>query len=619
MLKKILTISSFIGSILFIIYNIGMIYTLSKQLGSLEETRVNQMKFLSLSRDLTNRLTIGGIKTLGSARVDDIITIIEIQKEFFESKKNLKYLKEMSKIINSKEIDEIIERLEVRISSFKFLIQSIIESMRNRDSIDIYDSIAGFNSLYLKYMEDLNTLNSKALELLDFRIKMLQKDMETQKYIILISPLLIIIFLIVALTLLNEEKRSEELKKQLYFDDLTELKNRNRLLEDIQDRLDTPPTLSIINIDNFKSINDFYGNIVGDKIIKDFATFLKEFIKDRDIELYRIWGDEFAFLSFSKEDISKCEKLMLKLLKELESKEFYFENSRIIFNASIGIARDSDSLLVKADSALDYTKKSKLKYTVYNKEMRILEEHQNNIDWFHRIKDSIKEDRVVPFFQPIINNKTGKVEKYECLIRIVCDSGEVISPFFFLDMSKKSKQYVELTKIMLKKCFKIFKDSKYEFSINLSVEDILDKSVVNYLEKKLSEDRNLARRLVIEIVESEGIKSYKDIVKFIDIVKSYGAQIAIDDFGSGYSNFEYLIEFKVDYLKIDGSLIKNIDRDKFSYVIVESIVNFTKNMQIKSVAEYIDSKEVLNIVKSLDIDYSQGFLFSKPKPTIEES
>ena len=185
----------------------------------------------------------------------------------------------------------------------------------------------------------------------------------------------------------------------------------------------------------------------------------------------------------------------------------------------------------------------------------------------------------------------------------------------FLDVAKHSKIYSKLSMSLIQKAFETFQISSNGFSINLSYLDMTNIVTTTFIIEKL-EEFNVGPWVIFEILESDGIENYEAIAKFIDQVKSYGAKIAIDDFGSGYSNFERLTELRVDFIKIDGSLIKNIHQNEETKIIVKTIVNFAKELNIKTIAEYVHSDEVFNCVKEIGIDYAQGFHIGKPKPEL---
>lgn len=405
----------------------------------------------------------------------------------------------------------------------------------------------------------------------------------------------------------------DSIEYQFYFDTLTGLENRRKLTEKLEERHNV--FLMIINIDGFQEINDLYGDPAGDEILKEFALFLKEIIPEKD-GLYRLHSDEFAHVCNSGMDLNEFKIFASLLSEKISQKSFNINgNSEVSLSATIGISYGADLLLVNADIALKLAKKSKKNFLIYDESMAMAKEYEKNFDWTKRLKKAIEEDRIVPVFQPIVNTKTQKIVKYEALMRMVDNQGIYIAPVHFLELAKKNKLYHQLTKIMIEKTFKTFKNLPYVVSINISVEDILNKEIYSFIMKKL-EESGIGKSIVFEIIESEGIENFDQVLAFIESVKKYGAKISIDDFGTGYSNFEYLMKLKVDYIKIDGSMIKNIDSDKNSQMITKTIVNFAKSMNILTVAEFVHSKNVFDKVKELEVDYSQGYYFGEPIDTI---
>ena len=406
----------------------------------------------------------------------------------------------------------------------------------------------------------------------------------------------------------------DSIEYQFYYDNLTGLENRRRLTEKLEERKES--FLIIINIDSFQEINDLYGNEAGDTILKDFALYLKELIPSEK-SLFRLHSDEFAYLCDKGVDINDFTLLASFLNEKISQKYFKIDGkNELNISATFGISYGSHSLLENADMALKLAKKGKKHFLIYNDSMHTEKEYEKNLDWTRRLKIAIEEDRIVPLFQPIVDNRTNKIVKYEALMRIKDKNGSYIAPIHFLELAKKNKLYHQLTKIMIEKTFKRFQDLTYSVSINVTVEDILNKEIYDFIIQKLQESR-IGNRIVFEIIESEGIENFSEVLEFINDIKSYGAKISIDDFGTGYSNFEYLMKLKVDYIKIDGSMIKNLDFDDNSKTITRTIVNFAKEMNIKTIAEFVHSKNVFESVRTLDVDYSQGYYFGEPSDTIE--
>lgn len=405
----------------------------------------------------------------------------------------------------------------------------------------------------------------------------------------------------------------DSIEHQFYFDSLTGLENRRRLTEKLEEGRNL--FLMIINIDGFQEINDLYGDQAGDEILKEFAQFLKEIMPEKE-GLYRLHSDEFAHICSRGMDMHEFKIFASMLSEQISQKSFDIsENSEVSLSATMGISYGKDLLLVNADIALKLAKKTKKNFLIYDDTMAMVKEYEKNFEWTKRLKKAIEEDRIVPVFQPIVDTKTQQVVKYEALMRMIDNQGSYIAPIHFLELAKKNKLYHQLTKIMIEKTFKRFENLPYLVSINISVEDILNKEIYSYILKKLSES-GIGHKIIFEIIESEGIENFDQVLEFIENVKKHGAKISIDDFGTGYSNFEYLMKLKVDYIKIDGSMIKNIDTDKSSQMITKTIVDFAKSMNILTVAEFVHSKNVAEKVKELGVDYSQGYYFGEPVDTV---
>ena len=429
--------------------------------------------------------------------------------------------------------------------------------------------------------------------------------------------------------LIQAQKRIE---KMLYFDNLTSLPNRTKLIEDT--RKNKIYAVTIFNIDDFRQINDIYGFEAGNQILKDLAKILKTFEK-RDCKLYRIPSDEFAFVLFSKKDKEELKKIVSQIIATVEKKSFNHKGFEIDILLRAGAAivngdgKNIEKTLLDADAAVKEVKETNYKYLFYDESKSAKEEYKNTLEWIKKIKKAIAEDRIVPFFQPIFNNKTKKIEKYEALVRMIDEDGKIISPYFFLDIAKKAKLYTKITKIMFKKSLSVFEDRCEELSINISMQDLQDSNIVNFIEEEIK-NYHMKKRLivendmgfydkcfdnaVIEITESEEVENYDMVANFTKYVKKFNAKISIDDFGTGYSNFVYILNMGVDYLKIDGSLIKEILKDEKSLTLVKAISHFTKELGIKTIAEFVSDERIQRKVEEIGIDYSQGYYIGEPMP-----
>jgi diguanylate cyclase (GGDEF)-like protein len=402
---------------------------------------------------------------------------------------------------------------------------------------------------------------------------------------------------------------------------LTKVPNRAKLIEELQSNNLTLEAVCLLNINSFKEVNDFYGHKAGDTILIDVAKLIYEKIaqEGEHIKLYKFPADNYCISNTKENYHEKFIDLIKTIIESVYKKVFLFEQYEIDIRMTAGISfSNKNNKLITADIALQSAKKDHKDYLVFYDELDKFREYENNMLWTKKLKSAFINDHIEVYFQPLVNNKTLKVDKYECLVRLI-DDGKVVAPFFFLDISKKSNQYTKLTKIVLEKSFQKFQYLPFEFSVNISYEDIENPDFLDFIKGLLSK-YNVSNRVVFEILEDESIKNYNLLISFVDQVKLLGCKVAIDDFGSGYSNFEHLLKMNIDYLKIDASLIKNIATNENSYKITKTIIEFAKNLNLKTIAEYVENEEIFNIVKDLGADYSQGYFFSAPisAPTILE-
>lgn len=418
----------------------------------------------------------------------------------------------------------------------------------------------------------------------------------------------------------------EETLRQMFTDALTGLSNRQKIMLDIEQAEE--PTLVLMNIDSFKEINDCYGNVVGDRLLKELAHRLKHHQPRFVYQLYRMSGDEFALLFDMFMEGKEIEKTIRVISGEIEDHPFMAVEHEVHLRVTFGIARGKDlesrqlmegrwkHLATNADMALKQAKRSQKPYVIYKDTLKISQEYKNNLFWKKKLKEAINGQRIVPYFQPIINNYTGEIEKYETLVRMIDRVEGVVSPAYFLDVAKKTQLYGCITRAVLSKSIDVFSTMPFEFSINLTIKDILDEEINRFIVGSVMENKGVAPRIVFEILESEGIENYEEVIHFIKSVKNYGCKIAIDDFGAGYSNFEHLMRLDVDYIKIDASLIKNLVKDRNAQVITKTIASIAKELGLKTISEHVSSREIYEKSVSLGVDFSQGFYFGQPQDSL---
>lgn len=396
-------------------------------------------------------------------------------------------------------------------------------------------------------------------------------------------------------------------------DDITGLGSRVAFLEDIA--MVETKSVVLVDIASFHDINDYYGHGAGDDLLREIGVELEGYFRAHFeyVTFYRLPIDIFALLFTKEVDVTKIEEHMQLFLEKFKLWPIEVKEMQIYAQAVAGMSVGHDDVVYQdADIALQYAKRNKNFFQLFNKELNMRKEMEKNFHISKLINHAIHHNQLLVHFQPIVNNQTMAYEKYEALVRIKDEDERIVSPGIFLDIAKKTGIYTRLTQEIIKKSIESFhKIEVCEFSINISFEDIIDTKNRAFL-LDLVKDDAIASRLVLEITETEEVKDLMMVSDFFKALKSYGCKIAIDDFGSGYSNFKYLMEIQADYLKLDGSLIKNLTTDIASEEIVKAITSFSRRMGIKTIAEYVSTKEIFEKVRELGVDYSQGFYFSPP-------
>jgi c-di-GMP phosphodiesterase len=412
--------------------------------------------------------------------------------------------------------------------------------------------------------------------------------------------------------------KTKEIENKLYFDELTNLKNRYALEEEIKEN--DFVSITLIDIDSFDDINELYGFSTGNLVLIEVGKILNEFSLEYDVSVYRIYGNVYCLADKKMMGFFRFNELIEDLTILFKNKPLYIEHLDldIFVNITLGISIAQEESIKTAGIALKKAKKNNIPYFVYNNDIDTKEMIEKSIYWREKIKEALKNDSVVPFYQAIFDVDKNIV-KYETLMRIkdINERGENIylSPNFFLDISVKTKQYLQLSNQVISKALKDLGKTDKQISINLSFKDILDGEFINFLDESLDKITNEDKsRVVFEILESDYISDYTLLEDFISKYRKQGIKIAIDDFGTGYSNFAHILKIKPNYIKIDGSLIKNIYSDKNSHEMVKSIIDFSKALNISVIAEFVHSQEVFNSLVELGVDELQGFYLAEPAP-----
>jgi len=438
------------------------------------------------------------------------------------------------------------------------------------------------------------------------------EDLEIDEWFIALLPISAITIWYALRKIHKNNILAQEVINTSQKDTITSLPNRAAFRKTYKEHQNLDDFLFLINVINFKDINHSFGINVGDQAIRTIALKLQNIVQELTQKtLFRVYGDEFAF--FCQSDLKHAQTLAYTIKNSFEKESINIDNT---IDIQIDIAISFSNTQPKFQTALiamqTLKQSTDTSILLYEKDKDYQQRSSKNLKTLKLLKEAKEHNLFTPVYQPIVDNKTKEFSKYETLIRIQKDD-TMIYPNEFLELSKKYKYYDLITKAVIEKSFQVFQNRKEKFSINLSSMDINNESILEYLFTTMNENKETASRMIVELVESENIDFTQKVISFRDKIKSYGVELAIDDFGSGYSNMINILQLQPDYIKIDGSLIEGLQTDMQNYSFVEAIVSFAQKNNIKTIAEFVSTKEIFETVQKLGIDFSQGYYFAKPQ------
>ncbi len=436
-------------------------------------------------------------------------------------------------------------------------------------------------------------------------------------------------------TELAERKVSDaRLQYLVNHDDLTGLYSRRRLVKALDSALnhgsdsDQIVALLHIDLDQFKAINDLEGHQAGDQLLVNIANLLRK-LTDRDKFVARISADEYTVLvqnSTQKKTLAFAEMIrhaMRIFSFEIEDRLYKIGVSIGISVTTTGSEITASEMLARADQACFIAKKhGRNMIHLYNDTDQEVHLKRDEAYWMPKIRNALANDRFCLMFQPVVNLKTNQIEHYEALIRMRDENNELISPGVFIPVAERIGMIHEIDNWVIKQAIhalqQLPEDKSYvSLNINLSSHAFHDPSLLERIKDSLRESQVDAKRITFEITETAAIANYEQTRKMIIQLRELGCSFALDDFGVGFNSFSYLKQFPVDYLKIDGSFITNLVNDPIDQTLVKSMVEISKTLGKKTVAEFVESEETLEMIKSYGIDHAQGYYIGKPGSEFE--
>jgi diguanylate cyclase (GGDEF)-like protein/PAS domain S-box-containing protein len=430
-------------------------------------------------------------------------------------------------------------------------------------------------------------------------------------------------------------RMSETISYQASHDTLTGLINREEFSElmkaVIADSRSTGEENAFIylDIDQFKVVNDLCGHTAGDELLLKTTSVIRGVTRSSDLSA-RLGGDEFGLL-LTGANISQATEIAQRLQSRLRETKLIWDKHVFNITTSMGVVmingqnQDIHDVFAAADDACYIAKDAggnKLK--VYDIDENLFTKRRGEMQWISRLTKALEEDRFRLYYQPIVPiNRTEERKKCELLIRMLDQEGNIVMPADFIPAAERYNLMPAVDRWVVQNAFRSYKllsdafgeeKNPWFFTINLSGAFLADETSLDFLVYGFQEYDVPPNAFCFEVTETEAISNMKSASSFILELKRIGSTFALDDFGSGFSSFNYLKSLPIDYLKIDGIFVKDMDQDKENRAMVEAINRLGKVMGIKTIAEFVGSSEVLAELEKIGVDYAQGYHYGKPAP-----
>ena len=427
---------------------------------------------------------------------------------------------------------------------------------------------------------------------------------------------------------------TRQLNFQATHDALTGLINRREFEIRLQQSMDSARidnlqhALLFMDLDQFKVVNDTCGHIAGDELLKQIADLFANKVRNVDT-LARLGGDEFAVL-LEACPVNKAQQIAESLRKVVKEYRFVWEGKLFEIGVSIGlvpISPDSGTrtdILSHADAACYVAKDlGRNRIHVYKPDDAALAQHHGEMQWVHKITHAVNENRFVLYCQAVtsLNTSSNKTHHFEILVRMLDQQNNIVPPSAFIPAAERYHLMPSIDRWVFKNSLQSIRsigsdamDDNLLFAINLSGQSICDETFLQYVLDEFEKSGVPPSCICFEITETAAVANLTKASRFIAILKGTGVRFALDDFGSGLSSFAYLKNLAVDYLKIDGSFVKDMIDDPIDYAMVSSINEIGHLMGLRTIAEFVESQAISNKLGELTVDFAQGYYFDKPKP-----
>ena len=429
---------------------------------------------------------------------------------------------------------------------------------------------------------------------------------------------------------ISERKRFEsQLVHVANHDPLTGLFNRRRFDEEVErhlseaQRYDLHGVLLFMDLDQFKDVNDSRGHRAGDELLSGLARLLQERLRATDV-VARLGGDEFAVL-LPHTDAEQAQDVAADLLDAIRSQTFVVGGSPLRITASVGMALFPDhavvagELLSRADLAMYRAKdEGRDRSCLYAPDGDWQAQIESRIGWHQRVREALENGRFVLHAQPILDLGDGRISQYELLLRLV-DGGEFVLPGLFLDTAERSGLIHDIDRWVVQQAIQLIAahqsaGKELRLEVNLSGKAFADQELLQMIRRELVATKIDPANLVLEVTETAAIANIDQAQKFVRTLKALGCGFALDDFGVGFSSFSHLKHLPVDYLKIDGSFIRDLARNTVDQHLVQAMVAVARGLGKRTIAEFVGDDETLQLLRGYGVDFAQGYFIGRPAP-----
>lgn len=404
--------------------------------------------------------------------------------------------------------------------------------------------------------------------------------------------------------------RQQEIEYSLFKDDETGIDNITKYSYDLS--IGKFDKICMITCRNEGLLNAFLSKSKFQSCFIQFYNAITEFISDKHFNYY-IYKKNSLIITGKP---CLCDGEFIDKMRSLQEYLSEFKFSSYIPVTEFSIVMNEEDMINKAELTLVNMRIKNIFFLNYTSDLGLEQIHAKKMEMLMILNDAVANDRVIPFFQGIRDNVNGRISMYESLMRIKDAEGNIYTPYRFMDIAKEYGFYHDISYLMICKVMKKFRDRHDIVTINLNISDIYNYKIVHFILKFLKNAPH-PENYVFELTETEEIEDYQIIAEFVEKIHQSGGKIAIDDFGSGFSNIVNIFKVKSDYIKIDGEIVKNIKTDIFAREFLEMIASWAEKHHKEIIAEFIETSDIQTVIEANSIRYSQGYLFSKPSDALK--